>query len=156
MYLFTSSLKKIPYQMTDATSHCLKVGEMVALDLGVDCVPEYLFCQTHPCLMFNREVLEVFRNIERSMSPEKLYSGFLSSVTNHHTRVFEQYIDCLTRLVSSDYDHKSWNYANEFKLFIAPKKNLAISLKQERFNRFVYVSAIVIYTGDDVERFLDT
>ena len=52
--------QKIPYQMTDATSHNLKVDEMVALDLGVDCVPEYLFCQTHPCLMFNREVLEVF------------------------------------------------------------------------------------------------
>ena len=147
--------KKINYQMTDATSHTLQVDDLVAADLGVDHIPQHLLCHTHPALMFNRKIVDTFKDIENQIGSDKIYSSFLVNATTHHASVFEQYSDCITRLISPDFDHKSWNYSDEFKLFIAPRKNLAVALKMERFNRFVYLCAVVLYIQDDVTAFLD-
>ena len=145
---------KINYQMTDAAAHNLHVDEMVAMDLGVDHVPQHLFCQTHPCLMFNRKLVEVVRDVENHLGTDKIYSSFLVNATTQHATVFEQYLDCVVRLVSPDFDHKPWNYSKMFHLFVAPKKNLAVALKMERFNRFVYLCAVVLYMQDDFHAFL--
>ena len=69
-------------------------------------------------------MLKVFSDIEVSIGPDKIYSNFLVNATTSHETVFKQYIDCLTRLVSLDFDHKSWNYPKEFSLFISPKKKI--------------------------------
>ena len=114
--------KKISYQMTFAAAHNFQVDNIIASDFEVDHVPKHLLCQTHPCLMFIKKVLKVFSDIEVSIGPDKIYSNFLVNATTSHETVFKQYIDCLTRLVSPDFDHKSWNYSKEFSLFVSPKK----------------------------------
>ena len=68
---------------------------MVAMDLGVEYVPEHLLCKTHPCLKFNRKTWDVFRDMENALEPEKMYSSFLTNATTNHGTVFEQYIDCI-------------------------------------------------------------
>ena len=55
--------------------------------------------------MFIKKVLKVFSDIEVSIGPDKIYSNFLVNATTSHETVFKQYIDCLTRLVSPDFDH---------------------------------------------------
>ena len=142
--------------MTDAAAHNFEVDDILASEFGVEHVPKHLLCQTHPCLMFIKKVLQVFFNIETSIGPDKIYSSFLVNATSYHDTVFQQYIDCLTRLVSPDFDHKSWNYSKEFSLFISPRKNLASCLKMERFNRFVYLCAVAIYIEEDVQMFLNS
>ena len=57
--------------------------------------------------MFIKKVLKVFSDIEVSIEPDKIYSNFLVNATTSHETVFKQYIDCLTRLVFPDFDHKS-------------------------------------------------
>ena len=148
--------KKISYQMTDAAAHNFQVDNIIASDFEVDHVPKHLLSQTHPCLMFIKKVLKVFSDIEVSIGPDKIYSNFLVNATTSHETVFKQYIDCLTRLVSPDFDHKSWNYSKEFSLFISPKKNWASCLKMERFNRFVYLCAVIVYIEEDVQMFLNS
>ena len=142
--------------MTDAAAHNFQVDNIIASDFEVDHVPKHLLCQTHPCLMFIKKVLKVFSDIEVSIGPDKIYSNFLVNATTSHETVFKQYIDCLTRLVSTDFDHKSWNYSKEFSLFISPKKNWASCLKMERFNRFVYLCAVIVYIEKDVQMFLNS
>ena len=44
-------------------------------------------------------------------------------------------MNCLTRLVTQNFDHKSWNYGEKFGIFIFPLKNPARRLQKERFNR---------------------
>ena len=130
---------KINYQMPDAAAHNLHVDEMVVMDLGVDYVPQHLFCQTHLCPMFNKKLAEVMGDVENYPGADKIYSSILLNATTQHASIFEQYLDCVVRLVSPDFDKKPWNYLKMFHLSVAPKKNLAVALKMERFNRFVSV-----------------
>ena len=74
--------------MTDVAAHNLLVDEMVAMDLGVDHVPQHLFCQTHPCLMLNRKLVEVVRDVENYQGTDKIYSSFLVNGTTQHATVF--------------------------------------------------------------------
>ena len=58
------------------------------------------------------------------------------------------------RLVSSDFNIESWNKSKEFDIYLGEEKNKAKALKKERFNRFVYMSAVVLYHQDQVREFL--
>ena len=50
----------IDFQMTDATSHNLQVGEIVSEKVGVDEAPDHLLCQVHPSLCFTRVLQKVW------------------------------------------------------------------------------------------------
>ena len=108
----------VTFKVTDATSHNFEVDEIVAEELGTEHIPIYLLCHTHPALMFNRKIVEVCSKIEKEIGPYKIYSAFLVNTTTSHDSVLEQYIDCTVRLVSVDYNHKSWNKSKEFGIFI--------------------------------------
>jgi len=105
--------------------------------------------------MFNRKMIEFFNSVEKHIGPDKIYSTCLVNATTSHDSVTEQYIDCVTRLVSHDFDHKAWNKATEFDADISPKKNLAVSLRKERFNHLVYLCAVVLHHENDVRDFLE-
>ena len=145
----------ITFKITDATSHNFEVDDIVAAELGTTHIPAHLLCHTHPVLMFNRKIVEVCTKIEKEIGPDKIYSSFLVNATTSHDSVLEQYIDCLVGLVSSDYNHKSWNKSKEFDIFIGKEKNKAKALKKERFNRFVYLSAVVLHHQHQVQEFLN-
>ena len=59
------------------------------------------------------------------------------------------------RFVSHDFDHKQWNYSKQFDKHIHPKKNYAVQLCKQRFNRLVLASAICVHHHDDIRSFLD-
>ena len=67
-----------------------------------------------------------------------IYSSSLVNATTTHDSGTEQFIDCLTRLVSTDFNHKSWNKSTEFALFLKPEVNMAKALRKERFNIGLY------------------
>lgn len=69
--------EKITFRMMDSTSHNFGVDELVAMDLGTDHIPEELLCQTYPVLMFNREMVNGYKCIEKEIGKDKLYSSVL-------------------------------------------------------------------------------
>jgi hypothetical protein len=145
----------ITFKVTDSTSHNLGVEEMVSLELGTEHIPIQLLCHTHPVLMFVRKTVELFSKVERKIGPEKIDSSFLVNATTTHDTVTEQFIDCLTRLVAEDFNHKAWNKSTEFSIFIKPDINMAKALRKERFNRFVYLAAVVLHHRSQVSAFLE-
>ena len=123
----------VTFKVTDATAHNFEVDEIVALELGSDFIPEHLLCHTHPALMFNRVIVNTFSKIEKEIGPDKIYSSFLVNATTSHDSVVEQYIDCTVRLISSDFNNKSWNKSTEFGIYLGVIKsgeNKAKSLKK--------------------------
>ena len=64
-------------------------------------------------------------------------------------------MNCLTRLVTHDFDHKSWNYAEEFDIFIHPLKNPAKRLQKEIFNSLIYTALIPLFLDSHVSNFLN-
>ena len=126
------------------------------MDLDTDLIPDELLCSTHPALMFNREIVRALSKIELTIGREKIYAAVLvNAKSSSHDTVLEQLIDVTMRLVSHDYDHKAWNYSDQFDRHIHPKKNRAVQLKKQRFNRFVLASALLIHHRDDIVSFLD-
>ena len=144
----------VTFKVTDATAHNFEVDEIVATELGSDHIPVHLLCHTHPVLMFNRKIVDMCSKIEKEIGPDKIYSSFLVNATTSHDSVLEQYIDCVVRLVSSDFNHKSWNKSREFDIYLGEERNKAKALKKERFNRFVYLSAVLLHHQDQVQEFL--
>ena len=141
--------------MTDQTSHNKKdIKAMVAETLPSEHVPLHLFCNVHPSLMFNCEVTNLWVDIENTIGKDKIYSKCLVNATTSHNSVTEQALDCTTRLINHDFNHKTWNRADDFDLFIAPRKNFAVNLKDERFDRLTSTCAVVIYHLDDVTMYL--
>ena len=105
------------------------MDEQVSLELGTDHISEELLCNTHPALMFNREMVTRFTSIEKEIGKDKLYSSVMVNASSScHDTVLEQYIDFTMRLISSDFDHKSWNYSEQFSKHISPHKNIAVKL----------------------------
>ena len=51
----------------DSTAHNFGVDKQVSNDLGTDYVPDELLCSTHPVLMFNRTIIDVFQTIESAV-----------------------------------------------------------------------------------------
>ena len=145
---------KIHFSMTDSTSHNMEVDEKVAEKLGSDHVPGHLLCHVHPACMFTRRVQELCKEVDATIGPDKIFSSFAVSLSEVQVSVVEQWMDCLTRLVTHDFDHKAWNYADEFDIFILPLKNLAKRLQRERFNSFVYTAAVVLWLDKHVSNFL--
>ena len=147
--------EKINFRMMDSTAHNFGVDEQVSIDLGTDHVPDELLCSTHPVLMFNRAIIDIFQTIESAVGKDKLYAKVMVNATTTHDTVTEQFLDVMMRFISKDFDHKPWNYAQQFGTHIAPKKNEAVQLKKERFNRFAYACACAVYHVEDLWTFLD-
>ena len=145
---------KVDFVMTDSVSHNKGVEQLVADELEVDHLPSHLLCNVHPSLMFTREMLKLFVEIDTTLTPEKIYAGFAITITDQQISVFQNAMDCTLRLVSRDFNHKAWNKAEEFELFLAPEKLQIKRLQMERFNSLSYSAATFLLIDPKVTAFL--
>ena len=134
--------ERIVFVISDQTAHNIDVELLVAKEFGTEKVPNQLFCNVHPCLMFNWVIVKHWSQVEHAIGRDKIYANFLVNATTTVSSVTEQALDCITRLINHDLDHKPWNKSQEFDMHIAPKKNLFVSLKDERFNRLPLTCAV--------------
>jgi hypothetical protein len=74
--------------------------------------------------------------------------------TNRKDSITEQMIDCCTKLINHDFDHKPWNYAVEFDIHISPNKNMSMALKDQRFDRLTMCCATLLHHYHELETFL--
>ena len=147
--------KRIDFTMTDSTTHNMQVDDRVAEALGTDHVPSHLLCQVHPACMFTRQLQKLCKQVDTTIGPSKIFSVFAVSLSDVNESVVEQWMDCLTRLVTHDFDHKSWNYSKQFDIFICPLKNAAKRLQKERFNSRNYTAMISLFLDRHVSEFLN-
>ena len=83
----------------------------------------HLLCQVHPVNLFNREMQKMWKKVDTTIGPDEIFAGFAVSVSDQQVSVTEQWIDCIPRLVTQDFDQKAWNKTKEFDLFNAPLQN---------------------------------
>jgi hypothetical protein len=146
---------KIDFTMTDSVSHNFHVEEIVSEVLETEHQPDHLLCQTHPSLMFSREMTNLFTNLDTTLGPDKVFAGFQVSMAEIHSSVLENWLEVSLRLVSPDFDHKPWNYSSAFSLFIKPQKNLAKRLQKERFNAFPFSCGLALHFDTKITAFLE-
>ena len=99
--------------------------------------------------MFNWVIVKHWSWLEHAIGHDQIYANFLVNATTNASSVTEPALDCITRLINHDFDHKPWNKSEEFDMHTAPKKNLSFSLKDERFNRLPRICVVTLYHFDD-------
>ena len=92
--------------------------------------------------------------VDQVIGPDKIFSTFAVAISEQQESVTEQFLDCVTRLVTHNFDHKSWSYDDQFYIFIFPKENLAKRLQKERFNSFTYVAMVALWLNSHVRELL--
>ena len=150
-----SLFAKIDFVMTDATAHNLEVETLLSEELHSPHLPKHLLCHVHPVFAFLRQLDGVFKEIEATIGRDKIFANFNVTPNESQESVMSQFLDCSVRLVSHDFDHKPWNKAEEFDLFIAPKANTSIRMASERFTRYPFVCAAVLHHDSDIDGFLN-
>ena len=105
--------------------------------------------------MLNWVIIKHWSQLEHAIGREKIYANFLVNATTTASSVTEQALDCITRLINHDFDHKPWNKSQEFDMHITSKKNMSVCLKDERFNRLPLTCTDTLYHFDDVASFVD-
>ena len=99
-------LRELIFVISDQTAHNIDVELLVAKELCTEEVPNQLFCNVHPCLMFNRVIVKHWSQLEHAIGRDKIYANFLVNATTTASSVTEQALDCITRLINHDFDHK--------------------------------------------------
>jgi hypothetical protein len=98
--------EKIDFVMTDSVSRNMLVEDIVSEALDVDHTPEHLLCQVHPPLMFNRVLTKFWSEVDSTIGPDKIFAGFCLTINTEQVSVTENWLDCLLRFVSHDFNHK--------------------------------------------------
>ena len=60
---------KVDFVMADSVSHNLYTESMVSEQIGVKHVPGHPQCQVHPSLMFSREMVKVWKEVDSAIRP---------------------------------------------------------------------------------------
>ena len=105
--------------------------------------------------MFNRNLQLLCKQVDIAIGPAKIFFNFAVGISEVNESVLEQWMDCMTRLVTHDFDHKSWNYADQFDTFLFPEKNPAKRLQKERFNSLNYTAMVVLWLYKYGTKFLE-
>ena len=149
-----SLFSKIDFVMTDATSHNLQVETLLSVELQSSHSPKHLLCHVHPVFGFLRSMEAVFKDVEDAIGREKIFANFNVTPNESQESIMSQFLDCSIRLISHDFDHKPWNKADEFDLYIAPKSNTSVRMASERFTRYPFCCATVLHHDTEINGFL--
>ena len=149
-------IERVDFVVTDSTEHNLGVIENVCKELGTESVPDSLVCHVHPMMMFQRKVKAVFQEIHDAFGTNAIKDCFITEVDFRHESFIYKAIGCLCSFINSEYSAKPWNCQQHFDVFIHPKKNESLSLKDHRFNRVFDCCLHILHHLDDIKLYLDT
>ena len=154
-YTDTDIVEKIDFVMTDSTAHNLGVIEQVCEELEVETIPDSLVCHVHPMMMFQRKVKGVWQEIHDAFGTNVIKDCFITEVDFRNESFIYKAITCLCSFINNEYSSKPWNQQQHFDVFISPKKNESLSLKDDRFNRVFDCCVNILYHLDDIKNYLD-
>ena len=154
-YSESDILSQVSFVMTDSTAHNLGVMDQVCDELKVDSKPSSLLCHVHPLLMMQRKIVETFKEIHDALGPKAIKECFLVNVEFRNQTIVEKALFCLSGFINQECSSKPWNRYDQFCVFIHPKKNESLTLKDHRFNRLMDCSLTALYHLDDIKQFLE-
>ena len=67
--------ERIDFVISDQTAHNIDVELLVAKELGTEKVPNQLFCNVHPCLMFSQLIVKHWSQLEHAIGHDKIYAN---------------------------------------------------------------------------------
>ena len=88
----------------------------------------------HPLMTFQGIIKELCQDTHNSLVIKKIIESFLVNVDFKNESFVVKSIKCLPNFINQDYSAKPCNRSSHFAVFITPKKNKPLSLKDHRFN----------------------
>ena len=149
-------MERVDFVVTDSTQHNMGVIENVCNELKTSSTPDALICHVHPMMMFQNKLKQVFQEIHDALGTNTIKDCFVADIDFKHESFIYKAIACLCSFINHEKSAKPWCYQEHFDLFIAPKKNESLSLKDHRFNRVFDCCLHILHHLDDIKLYLDT
>ena len=89
------------------------------------------------------------------ISKNRIKECFLVDTDFHSESFVISSIKCLSNFICEEYSAKPWNKYNQFGKHIKPKKDMAISLKDNRSNHLQNCCLYLMYHLDDIADYLN-
>ena len=106
-------------------------------------------------MMFQKKIKGFCYELHDMIGKSSIKECFLVNISFHSESFVIKSIKCLSSFICEEYSAKPWNRCNQFGEHIKPKKNMAISLKNHRFNRLKDCSLSLMYHLDDTADYLN-
>ena len=81
-----------------------------------------------------RKIKDMRQQIHGSLRKQKISDCFLVGIEFQNWSFVLKAIKCISNFINQEYSAKLWNHCNNFEELIAPKENISLSLKDNRFN----------------------
>ena len=81
-----------------------------------------------------RKIKDMRQQIHGSLRKQKISDCFLVGIEFQNWSFVLKAIKCLSNFINQEYSAKPWNHCSNFEEFNAPKENISLSLKDNRFN----------------------
>ena len=106
MYTESQIVAKIDFVMTDSTSHNLGATEMVCEEVESEYVPSFVVCNTHPLMMMQCKVKQLFQVIHDKIGNSEINKCFYIDVDFKSESFPLKAIRCLTSFINRDFSSK--------------------------------------------------
>ena len=106
MYTESQIVAKIDVVMTDSTSHNLGATEMVCEEVESEYVPSFVVCNTHPLMMMQRKVKQLFQVIHDKIGNSEINKCFYVDVDFKSESFPLKAIRCFTSFINRDFSTK--------------------------------------------------
>ena len=121
MYTESQIMAKIDFVMTDSTSHNLGVIEMVCEEVEIEYIPSSLVCNTHPLMMMQRKVKQLFQGVHDKIGNNEISKCFFVDVDFKSESFPLKAIRCLMSFINRGFLQNRRIDKNHFDAFIHPK-----------------------------------
>ena len=105
--------------------------------------------------MLQRKVKELCQELHDMIGKNRIKECLLVDIGFHSESFVINSIKCLLSFVCEEYSAKPWNRCKNIGEHIKPKKNMAISLKDQRLNRLQGCCLSLMYHLDDIADYLN-
>lgn len=145
--------------LTDKASENPGLVQEVADEIGASHCPGEFFCVIHTVLGFDRSESKFFLQLQSNIGVSKLFSNL--NYVDLDTDSFDAVntaLDCISRLISPQFSHKSWSRYRQFSDYLEQKgkKNLSFAQRDRRFGGAAACAVVVNHHWDDLQEHLNT
>ena len=106
-------------------------------------------------MLFQKNMKELSQELDDLIGKNRIKECFLVDIDFHSERFVIKSINSLSNFICKKYSAKPWKRCNQLGEHTKPKKNMAISLKDHRFNCLQDCCLSLMYHLDDIADYLN-
>ena len=144
--------------MTDSVEHNKGFAKILQEMYSLEEPAGQLFCGSHTTLGFSNSMDKMVGKVEEHMKISQVTSKFMVGLEMHskNASVAGLALDIMLKLIAPEYNHKMWNYYQQFCLYLETHEvePVMFAYKDQRFGCLSRAAAVLLFLHEPLGNFL--